>query len=202
MTASLTRLYAAVALAGFTAHDSEAAVQGRHLESLTSQRAQSPTAQPHIRGLYFALAHGGEAWLVYLDLGSQASAVYSPFRSVAVCMVTKDSNDGVVFRSAQMSDGTVYQFAGQRSGEYLTGTLKRVGTRTGVEVESVPLTFHPLRARFLTGASDPLSGEYSAVRISEQSGDAYGVGVILIEAVDSVAGLWVEYEGAQVHSRR
>src|SRR2546430_8213573 len=52
-----------------------------------------------VRGVYFAGLSAGEAWLIYLDSATGASAMYRPYRSLAVCELQADSSGNVSFRS-------------------------------------------------------------------------------------------------------
>src|SRR5881396_75575 len=101
--------------------------EGRADPELSSTAHIDPAVTPQGgRGVYFAGISAGEAWLVYLDSTSGASAMYRPYRSLAVCEWQADSSGDVSFRSAEMTDGTVYEFTGRLSIDGLVGAIKRV----------------------------------------------------------------------------
>jgi len=146
-----------------------------------------------IEGLYLGISQDGAAWLVRLDSSSPISALYDPLESIALCEVKVDSSDRVWFRSVE-TDGSTIRFAGLVSGDGFTGMLSRISVRTGVATDSFPLTFRKIRARFLRGERDQLSGAYVNLR-GTPSGDVYGRKIVLVNAVDGLVALDIVYEG-------
>jgi len=191
----LILMYGVVALASYTCRPSRDASHAGTGQSQTTGLADSGIAQAPMPGLYWAVSAGGRAWLFYLDPGSTASAVYRALGPVAICEVITTSSGSLVFHSAEMTDGTTYRFVGQLSRDGVAGTLERVRVRTGAVTRSYDLVLKAARAGFVTGAADPLSGQYSDLRASDASGDVYGTEVVLVDGVDGVVGLSVDYEG-------
>jgi hypothetical protein len=145
-----------------------------------------------LRDIYWALPRDQDVFLVYLNSQSRPSSMYSAFRWHPICSVTTDSSGNVAFMLPE-GDGTVFDFTGRAMDDSLVGTMKRVGTRTGVVKDSQPITFRRIHARFLDGASDSVSGQYESLSFSHD--DAYGFGWIIVETVDGVLGFAWEYEG-------
>jgi len=110
-----------------------------------------------------------------------------------LCDVKVDSSDHIWFRSAE-TDGSTIRFAGLLSRDGFTGMFSRVSVRTGAVTDSFPLTFHKIRARFLAGMPDSISGVYVNLR-GTPSGDVYGRKLVLIDAVDRLVALDIVYEG-------
>jgi len=154
-----------------------------------------PVPEPSVPGVYWGVSDSGQVWLVYLTGGPTGGAIYEPYGSLAVCELRNDSIATTTFRSAEKTDGTMYRFTGRRTREGLVGAMEWVRVRTGAVKAVDHLVLKAIRARFLTGSVDALSGEYEAVRVSQESGDVYGFGVILVDTVDGVVGFLVEYEG-------
>ncbi len=176
--------------------------EGRADHELSSAAHIDPAVtQQGVRGVYLAGLSAGEAWLIYLDTTKGASAMYRPYRSLAVCELQADSNGDVSFRSAEMTDGTVYEFTGRLSIDGLIGAIKRVGMRTGAIVQNQVLTLRRVNARFLSGSPDAVSGEYDQVQVSTESGDISGTEVVLVDVADRVVGLSVDYDGGPLPPR-
>jgi hypothetical protein len=130
-----------------------------------------------LRDIYWAVPRDQDVLLVYLNSQSRPSSMFSAFRWHPICSVTTDSSGNVAFMLPE-GDGTVFHFTGRAMDDSLVGTMKRVGTRTGVVKDSQPITFRRIHARFL-----------------DESGDASGFGWIIVETVDGVLGFAWEYEG-------
>ena len=144
-------------------------------------------------GLYLGISQDGAAWLVRLDSSPQLALLYDPLESIALCEVKVDSSDHIWFRSAEI-DGSTIRFAGLLSRDGFTGMVSRLSVRTGAATDSFPLAFHKIRARFLAGMPDPISGVYVNLR-GTPSGDIYGRKLVLIDAVDGLVALDIVYEG-------
>jgi hypothetical protein len=148
---------------------------------------------PGIRGIYLGFAEE-DAWFIYLEPTSAASAMYRPFKSLALCDVKTGAGGAITFRSAALS-GTEYQFTGRLSHDTLVGTVTSVRTRSGTIVTTRSIVLRRVTARFLTGSPDPFSGDYDQLESSEQTGDMVGREVVLLDLVDRVVGFAQDYQG-------
>ncbi len=155
--------------------------------------ASLAAARRPFTGLYLGITQDDAAWLVRVDSSSPVGALYNPLESIALCDVKVDSSDHIWFRSAE-TDGSTIRFAGLLSRDGFTGMFSRVSVRTGAVTDSFPLTFHKIRARFLAGMPDSISGVYVNLR-GTPSGDVYGRKLVLIDAVDRLVALDIVYEG-------
>ncbi len=199
MSKSLTVMCASALLLGSACGPPQGARGERTRASQPTAGSASTEASVGVGALYWAGSDSNEVWLIYLDSGS--GTIYRPIRSLALCDVRGDSTGAVTFRSAEMTDGTVYEFTGRASRDDLVGTLGRVSTRSGAVVKTSALAARQIRTRYPVGGADPISGRYDGVRVSERSGDAYGLEVVVVDGVDSIVGLWVRYEGGALPAR-
>lgn len=152
------------------------------------------TVNAPLEGLFIATSdtpYG--AWLMYLDPDSSSrGAMYEPSGSLAICDLAVGPRT-VAFRSA--SDGSKhYRFDGRPQGTGFTGSLE-VADSTAGDVKGR----FDIAARFLTRtlatAPGNIDGEYRSLTVSPSTGDSQGTKLVLVSWLDSIAGVWVPYDG-------
>ena len=156
--------------------------------------------QPPEKTIYWSddVEHDGP-WLIYLDSSSNMAALYEPLRPLAICAFQLDPDGRVSFHTGRLGSGAIYEFSGLLAAEHLNGSMKQVRRRTGVVEDNFPLSLRRIRAPFLSGAVDSLSGNYASFDATAgqtaETGDIFGTEILLIGATDAIVGVRVDWDG-------
>jgi hypothetical protein len=177
--------------------DRPAESKAQNAPRTTRAPVEFASSQQGHEAFYWAanVEHGGP-WLIYIDSASTSGILFEPLTSLALCDFKVAPDHRVSFRSAGMASGTLYRFAGLFSPGGFEGSVKEEQIRTAAVEDSFSLKLRSIAPRFLSGATDSVSGDYLHFQASDtETGDLHGSEIVLIHAKDEIVGIRIDYDG-------
>lgn len=149
-------------------------------------------------GFYYGTSEnrsGRLAWLIYLNPEEDSGGLYLPPRVIKLSHLEMSPEGRLSFDIISSNGGDADTFNGQVTSTTISGSFKYSNGRT-YDVE-----LHKLDDKWIDHReSGGVSGLYSNMHYSEQTGDLAGVELLLLRKGSDLAGVFTRYEGVPSES--